>query len=271
MAQEESKSFGNVIAETAIATLFWLIVGFALLASLFPVLFPAASARFYADLGNVPRAYDCAARAADTDGTVESRQKAVAYAVSLYDETGKTYGVLKSVPAFLKESGETFAEIDRKNIAALDKIYHPSVYSYRDYLAGVLAKVRTKEGKTYVFDGNDFVAGKIALASSPTSGSSSLVLVQVAEALKSGFVADSIAVNYGTADELISFAKAYVLLPREGLSQVYAALVYARFIKALDDKFALTDSQKSATEIEYNGSVLTPSKYYDELLVGYVK
>lgn len=158
MAQEESKSFGNVIAETAIATLFWLIVGFALLASLFPVLFPAASARFYADLGNVPRAYDCAARAADTDGTVESRQKAVAYAVSLYDETGKTYGVLKSVPAFLKESGETFAEIDRKNIAALDKIYHPSVYSYRDYLAGVLAKVRTKEGKTYVFDGNDFVA-----------------------------------------------------------------------------------------------------------------
>lgn len=184
---------------------------------------------------------------------------------------GKTYGVLKSVPAFLKESGETFAEIDRKNIAALDKIYHPSVYSYRDYLAGVLAKVRTKEGKTYVFDGNDFVAGKIALALSPTSGSSSLVLVQVAEALKSGFVADSIAVNYGTADELISFAKAYVLSPREGLSQVYAALVYARFIKALDDKFALTDSQKSATKIEYNGSVLTPSKYYDALLVGYVK
>ena len=52
---------------------------------------------------------------------------------------------------------------------------------------------------------------------------------------------------------------------------MYAALVYARFIKALDDKFALTDSQKSATEIEYNGSVLTPSEYYDELLVGYVK
>ncbi|MFR6641238.1 MAG: hypothetical protein ACLUSP_07815 [Christensenellales bacterium] len=54
----------------------------------------------YADLGNVPRAYDCAARAADTDGTVESRQKAVAYAVSLYDETGKTYGVLKAFRRF---------------------------------------------------------------------------------------------------------------------------------------------------------------------------
>ena len=97
------------------------------------------------------------------------------------------------------------------------------------------------------------------------------MLVQVAEALKSGLGADSIAVNYGTADELISHAKAYVSLPREGLSQVYAALVYARFIKALDDKFSLSDSQKSATEIEHNGSVLTPSKYYDELLVGYVK
>ncbi|MFR6641239.1 MAG: hypothetical protein ACLUSP_07820 [Christensenellales bacterium] len=51
---------------------------------------------------------------------------------------------------------------------------------------------------------------------------------------------------------------------------MYAALVYARFIKA-STTIALTDSQKSATEIEYNGSVLTPSKYYDELLVGYVK
>ena len=89
--------------------------------------------------------------------------------------------------------------------------------------------------------------------------------------MKSGLGADSIVANYATADELISYAKSYVSPPREGLSKVYAALVYARFIKALDDKFTLTAAQKSATKIDCDGSALAPAEYYDKLLAEYVK
>lgn len=273
--EQDEKSFGRVIAETAAATLFWLIAGLSLLAALFPIAFPSASARFYADLDNLPRAYDCAARAAKIDKTVTSRQVAVGYAVSIYEKTGASYAVTDCVPDFLSESEEVFKEIDRKNLAALDgedeKIYRPSVYSYRDYLAGVLAKVRAQEGNTYLFDGNTFVKGELAIKGETRS----LVLVQLTEAAKSTLSDAVFTESYGGADELIEYAKKVVSVPADGvkatLGDVYSALVYARFYEAIETRFSLTDDQKENAKVRFGFENLTPKEYFNRLLTEYVK
>lgn len=267
--ESEEKSFGKIIAETAIATLFWLVVGLSLLAALFPIAFPSVSARFYADIDNLPRAYDCAARAARIDKTVDSRKKAVDYAVTIYEKSGATYAVSDCIPAFLTESDKVFEEIDRKNIAALGKEYHPVVRSYRDYLAEVLATVRASEGKTYLFDGENFVGGKIVLSGTPDT----LVLVQLTAALSSGLSSDVVIQNYGDADSLIAYARSIVTVPAEGmkpsLDDTYNALVYARFYKSLGGKFSLTEDQIETAKITYGYENLTPDKYYNRLLTGY--
>ena len=270
--EQDEKSFGRVIAETAAATLFWLIAGLSLLAALFPIAFPSASARFYADLDNLPRAYDCAARAAKIDKTVTSRQAAVGYAVSIYEKTGASYAVTDCVPDFLSESEEVFKEIDRKNLAALDgddeKIYRPSVYSYRDYLAGVLAKVRAKEGNTYLFDGNTFVKGELAIKGETRS----LVLVQLTEAAKSTFSDAVFTESYGSADELIVYAKQIITTPAETtLGNVYSALVYARFYSAIEKRFSLTDDQRETAKVRFEVKNLPPDEYYGELLKKYIE
>lgn len=263
MANDERKGFGAIIAETAAATAFWLVVGVALLASLFPILFPSQAAEFYFGVGNLPRAYSCAAKAAERSDDFYEKVKAANYALRLYETEGEAYAVLACAPELLAESETAFKSLDEANVAAVDKRYRPSVYSYRDRLAATLASATAENGETKIYIGGEPVNGNEAV-----NEKSSLVLVQIVEKVRSNKIADqAITTEFGTIDELIAYAKSYAETPRSGLDEVYAALVYARAIDSLEKRFTLTPEQTEYVKI----GALAPAARYNELLANYVK
>lgn len=144
---EESETY--VIAATAIRTLFWLLACLALLLTVVRVAFPLAAMNAYADLGNVPRAYDCAASAAKIykgETGVNARISCVNYSITLMSENPTEYAssVKRDTEAFFADTGcvDRIPLIDEYNVKNADKTMRPNLYSYADYISGENTRAR---------------------------------------------------------------------------------------------------------------------------------
>lgn len=144
---EESETY--VIAATAIRTLFWLLACLALLLTVVRVAFPLAAMNAYADLGNVPRAYDCAASAAKIykgETGVNARISCVNYSITLMSENPTEYAsaVKRDTEAFFADTGcvDRIPLIDEYNVKNADKTMRPNLYSYSDYISGENTRAR---------------------------------------------------------------------------------------------------------------------------------
>lgn len=144
---EESETY--VIAATAIRTLFWLLACLALLLTVVRVAFPLAAMNAYADLGNVSRAYDCAASAAKIykgETGVNARISCVNYSITLMSENPTEYAsaVKRDTEAFFADTGcvDRIPLIDEYNVKNADKTMRPNLYSYADYISGENTRAR---------------------------------------------------------------------------------------------------------------------------------
>lgn len=138
---EKKTSDADVIVATAAKTIFWLVVSVALFFTLFRLVFPFAAMDLYEDMGNVPRAYDCAKTALAVSGgerKVNARLACVNYSAALFAENPEEYA-----PELKTHSEQFLADadcvkriplIDEYNVGAAPASMRPNLYSYADYL-----------------------------------------------------------------------------------------------------------------------------------------
>lgn len=152
--QIAKESESSVIARTAIATLFWIVVSLALLLTAARAVFPLAAANVYLNFGNTARAYDCAASAARLhggDSRVNARIIAVNSSISLMGENPGEYAeaVISETEAFFADTGcvDRIPLIDEYNVKNADKTMRPNLYSYADYISGENTRARFISGE----------------------------------------------------------------------------------------------------------------------------
>lgn len=159
----------GIIAATAARTVFWLLAVVALALAFVRIAFPLAAMRMYDDLGNTPRAYDCASQAARTYSGVKgvnAKLAAVNYAIALYAEhDGYAAEVASAAEAFLSDPAclDRAAKVDEYNLSASPRSIHPNLYSFIDYLYGCAAGARYVLGEPTVrLGGKTFTLGEAA-------------------------------------------------------------------------------------------------------------
>ena len=175
MAQTDEKqitqeSETNVIAATATGTLFWLLACLALLLAAIRIVFPLAAMNAYSDLGNTPRAYDCAVSAAKIykgETGVNARISCVNYSITLMNENPTEYAdaVKRDTEAFLSDSGcrARIPLIDEYNVKNADRTMQPNLYSYADYVSAENTRARfILNDATVLYDGKPLPYADIA-------------------------------------------------------------------------------------------------------------
>lgn len=140
-SEKESVKITDVIAETALKTLFWLVVFSALLGTLFLNVFPKSAVTFYENLGNTKSAYVYSIKNEKLRSGAElasAKYKTVSLSIKLMRENPKKYAanVEEATKEFyLNPDCKSYIDtIDKNNLKNSEKLFHPSVYSYKEYL-----------------------------------------------------------------------------------------------------------------------------------------
>ena len=290
--QIAEKSESQVIASTAIRTLYWLFAFLALLLTVIRAAFPLAAMNVYADLGNTPRAYDCAFSAAKIyggDAGVNARISCVNYSIALMSEnpTGYAEAVKRDTEAFFADSGCTarIPLIDEYNVKNADKTMRPNLYSYADYISGENTRAR-------FITGNESVSyfGKPVkysdLASAITACVDSENNYRYATPLING--AAVVAEECKKAGKPLPFdekavtaaAKSYLIKALAGtdgdapsLRSLYEIKAYQKYAQRLISGGFVTGAEKAAVETVTFGGTQTAINelYYNVLLKNYCK
>ena len=289
--QITEKSESQVIAATAIRTLFWLLACLALLLTVIRAAFPLAAMNVYADLGNTPRAYDCAASAAKIykgETGVNARLSCVNYSITLMSENPGGYaGAVKSeTEAFLLDPGCTarIPLIDEYNVKNADKTMRPNLYSYADYVSGENTRARYILGETSVY-----YLGKTVnyadLAGTITSVAGSDNYVYAAPLLNSAAIVAEECIKAGKPlpfDEraVTAAAKEYLAKALAGtdaenptLVSLYEIKAYQKYAQRLiSGGFVTGDAKTAAETVTFGGTETTINElYYNVLLKQYCK
>ena len=178
-ARREESEIGVLIAKTAIKTVVYALVGIVLVAALFTTFFPYGAMRLYGDLGNKSRALECAERFLNGERQkyegiypaldskyVLALHNACSLSISLYggarnddERKERAEQVKKYTDEYLAvpSIAERNRLIDEYNIkrGGQPYYYHPSLYSYRDYLVryNYLARIELGERNKWIYAG----------------------------------------------------------------------------------------------------------------------
>lgn len=289
--QITEKSESQLIATTAIRTLFWLLACLALLLTVIRVAFPLAAMNVYADLGNTPRAYDCAASAAKIykgETGVNARLSCVNYSITLMNDNPAGYaGAVKSeTEAFLIDPGcaARIPLIDEYNVNNADKTMRPNLYSYADYVSGENTRARYVLGETAVcYLGKTVnyadLAGTITTVigadnyadAAPLLNSAAIVAEECIKADKP-LPFDEIAVTAAAREYLLKVL-AETDADNPTLVSLYEIKAYQKYAQRLiSGGFVTGDAKTAAEAVEFGGTETTINElYYNVLLKRYCK
>lgn len=288
---EESETY--VIAATAIRTLFWLLACLALLLTVVRVAFPLAAMNAYADLGNVPRAYDCAASAAKIykgETGVNARISCVNYSITLMSENPTEYAssVKRDTEAFFADTGcvDRIPLIDEYNVKNADKTMRPNLYSYADYISGENTRARFILGEESVsYYGKPVAYADLAAAITACAESEQYYYYYAAPLLNAAAIIaeECIKVNKPLPfDEqsVTAAARAYLDKALEtvnaeapALKSLYEIKVYQKYAQRLiAGGFVGEDAKPRVENVTFGGAETTVNElYYNVLLRQYCK
>ena len=228
----------SVIAVTAVKTVYWLIVAFALSFTLLRLIFPAAAMDFYDSIGNIPRAYDCARLAERTskgEKRVNARISCVNYSIALFDGYGKEYAgeVAENTARFLSDG-------DEYNVGSATKSIQPNLYSYADYLYSENARANYALGRTEILTRDGSYRGiNSALADSGSAEEQTAVIYgQIAPVLEAAAKASDTA-------EFIDFT----LLKESSRRHIDSVLANIEVAPTLKDMYLVKAYEKLAARL----------------------
>lgn len=271
----QQKSESAIIVETALATLYWVVVLFALFFATWTLVFPAKAMEFYDEIGNIPRAYDCAsqyARHAQGEEGVNARIRSVNYVMTLYSQNPDSYAqaVVDETQAFLNNElcKERIKLIDEYNINGTSAVLHPSLYSYADHLLEYNARAKVRLGRMTVMVNGEEKQLSVALSLTPSASTVAQISAIMGEmkTLSLTFTAEEIsAINWYVQD---FYAESVISINNEvTLKDLYNLYVYGKV--AL--RFERMGLQKPVTTVNYKGTETTPDELYSQLLEQYDK
>ena len=288
---EESETY--VIAATAIRTLFWLLACLALLLTVVRVAFPLAAMNAYADLGNVPRAYDCAASAAKIykgETGVNARISCVNYSITLMSENPTEYAssVKRDTEAFFADTGcvDRIPLIDEYNVKNADKTMRPKLYSYAYYISGENTRARFILGEESVsYYGKPVAYADLAAAITACAESEQYYYYYAAPLLNAAAIIaeECIKVNKPLPfDEqsVTAAARAYLDKALEtvnaeapALKSLYEIKAYQKYAQRLiAGGFVGEDAKPRVENVTFGGAETTVNElYYNVLLRQYCK
>lgn len=267
---------GEIIATTAVKTLGVLTVVFALLFTLWTLLFPSVASNFYDELGNQTRAYECAKIAVKTSSGVEkvnAKIKCVNYAISLYGQNASYADCLiADTTDFLlnNECVSRAEKIDEYNIASSPKSFHPAIYGYLDYVRSQNLKARASGGDSKMWVGQTLKTLDQALGEVTVSTAQQLVtLVSVNPSLVDSAQAKAFASAYlmaitTKADDYFTQSSAV------SLELVYEAYAYGK-LKSVMLGSGVAEQTDFAQTVEFGGQTYSFDDYYGKLVVEYQK
>ena len=274
---KQPKSDVKLITETALKTVYWLVVISALLLVIFYVLFPSVSASVYEDFGDYYKAYDCADRAYRTgkgESKVNSALDKVNYSAIVFD-SDKTFAneVEESTESFLADEKclariPLIDEYNQKNSA---KSMRPNLYSYKDYLYSLNAKARATKGKTDFLYGGKYIGANELLTKETTAFDSAIILSQIATAIsvtgKTDFVDLTALVE--KARQVLTSAQG----ESDALKELYLVKAYEKiYVRLATQEGVSKDVKESLKSVTYGGQAYEITDlYYNKLLANYCK
>ena len=282
-------SDADVIVATAAKTLFWLVVWVALFFTLFRFVFPVAAMNLYDDMGNVPRAYDCAKTALATskgDDKVNARLACVNYSVKLFALNPEDYAeeLKKNSEEFLADSDcvKRIALIDEYNENAAPKSIRPNLYSYADYLHCENTRANCYSGNDKLLFEGAYLKADDVLAECASRADLSVTAVvrgQISVMLEE-YAASGRGIN-GAFDAglLCTVARDYIMKVLSGindtptLNDLYLVKAYEKLVTRMTaGNFAEPDVITLLKNVEYDGANYTVDNlYYKVLLPQYCK
>lgn len=275
-----NESDARVIATTAIKTLYWLIVAVALVFTFVRVCFPSFAMKLYDDLGNVPRAYDCAKSAVKLsrgEEKVNARISCVNYSVKLFAETGDMYAgeVAENTFAFLTDADcvKRIALIDEYNVRAASKTLRPNFYSYADYLHAENARANYALGKTDLLKDGRYVAANTLLDSEMTLTERAVLFGQLSAVMEEMTKEGKTEISFIDTDRLVAAVKTYggeVIAAIDGTPSLPDLYLF----KACEKITARLNAGKFTNEafaFDYKGTNCEVGALYRDLLDEYCK
>ena len=277
----------SVIAVTAVKTVYWLIVAFALSFTLLRLIFPAAAMDFYDSIGNIPRAYDCARLAERTskgEKRVNARISCVNYSIALFDGYGKEYAgeVAENTARFLSDGDclRRIKLIDEYNVGSAAKSIQPNLYSYADYLYSENARANYALGRTEILTRDGSYRGiNSALADSGAAEEQTAVIYgQIAAVLEAAAKASDTAefIDFTLLKESSRRYIDSVLANIEGaptLKDMYLVKAYEKLAARLTLASFVGEAELAEIKaVSYAGADYNIGElYYDVLLKQYCK
>ncbi|MBR2989296.1 MAG: hypothetical protein IKC64_06215 [Clostridia bacterium] len=271
-----SQTEGEIIAVTAVKTLGVFTVVFALLFTLWTLLFPMSASNFYDELGNQTRAYECAKVAVKTTSGVDktnAKIKCVNYSISLYGKN-ESYArcLITDTADFLLDDDcvERASVIDQYNLASTPKSFHPAIYGYLDYVRSQNVKARAKQGDGKIWVEQELKSLNEALSSVTVSTAQQLVtLIGANPSLVNSVQIKAFANGYLTA--ITTKADAYFSLSGTvSLELTYEAYAYGKLKSVMLDK-NIAEQSDFTQNIEFNGQTYSFDDYYEKLVTEYQK
>lgn len=269
VSSEQEITIGSLV-KTALKTLYLCVAIFALLATLFTLLFPLQSMRFYDDIGLNGRAYACASRAVRTERG-EDKVTAKLYSVNLlselFESEPKAYAdeLYKVSKDFLLDEAclSRAVKVDIYNLSSCSKALQPNLYSYATFVRELNARSafrleKIEEMKTYF----------------TSSATSITARAETLYALASVYYEVHLSgkkVDFYDDANLISFAKAYIaeVLSAVGekptLEQMYLIKAYEKFVA----RYLLTENADELKTVSYGGEQVNIGTLYTALLNKY--
>ncbi len=271
---------GELIATTAVRTLYVLVVAAALLCVLLRLLLPLPAMRFYANVGNVARAYECAddaVRSLDGEDKIDAHVNAIAYSVKLMNERPDVYApeVERQTGAYLNEDtfgpyGVRSARIDNYNLANSAKALHPNLASYDRYLHEQHTRARAFQGKTdkILFEGRYVsVQDAISYARSPIDMSYVAAMLAEIIAVDPDYALDfSVVTIRNTITEELDVA--FENVPLAALERLKC---YEKLVTRLIVAGRLNENDPETLIMYGNETYGYDELYYDVLLPNYCK
>lgn len=272
-----NQSEGEIIAQTAIRALGAFLVIFALLFTLWTVLFPLTASNFYDEMGNLPRAYECAKTAVKTSSGADrtnAKIKCVNYAISLYSQNPDAYAdcLIADTADFLIDSdcGERAKKIDDYNIASTPKSFHPAIYGYLDYIRSTNCKARVKQnGDDRVWVANQLVSLASALTTPSVSVAQQIVAILSVKDLTSYDATATVNFANSLAQQLVQTYESEYQTANEKPSLEFLYGIYAcvKVKSVLIDKELAQESNFNS--VAFDGENLSLNDLYDRLIAEY--
>lgn len=289
MTQSDEKttrqeSDASVIATTAAKAVYWVIIAVALLFTLYRVVFPYSAMKLYDDLGNVPRAYECArqtANGARGEKKVNARISCVNYCITLFGENPDEYAaeLERNTYEFLTDGDcvKRIELIDEYNVKNAGAAIKPNLYSYYAYLHAENARARLYQGKTDLLSGGEYVNADELISGELPLKDGAVVLGQISAMLESLTADGKTEITFLSVNKLTEYAAKYaeevlsVAEDKPTLEQTYLLKAYEKLIARLSAG-GFTDEQtiKGLKTVYYNGTEYDISDlYYGVFLKNY--